>query len=197
MDTLAITSFIDSYVRAFFSFVRRKTFRNSGPLYSSTMRHENDKSTNAIVTNDFCTVTKSPSKNEIRIEQQKVIPPRSESPVPLVVKMAGLRAIKSKPSALERQQVIVARGVANILPLVAVYVLVTTFSTKPVHRQKKIVIARGTESPMLLQQSSGPPEPTNYEHTDTAVHRPSKCREPQMRNYENVNKADEEGLVHD
>lgn len=59
-----------------------------------------------------------------------VIPPSSELSVLVVANAADPQTIESKPPSWERELVIAAQSVANILPLVQFYVLETSLLKK-------------------------------------------------------------------
>lgn len=108
--------------------------------------------------------------------------------------MASVRLIESKLLARGRDQVIVARAIANLPPFVPFYVLVTNVSKRPVHLPKKVALACGMESSTLLEQPSGPSKPMNDEFRVDAVNKPSKSIEVQTLNLKEVKKSIEERL---
>lgn len=147
--------------------------------------------------NDECTVMENPGKDEIRLMRHTWTPLRFESSVLVVSSIAGLHFIESKSLTRRRKKVIVARGVANTQPLLHVYILVTSLSTKPVHVPKHMVIARGTKFPTLREQPNGLSGPKNNVNEVNAAYKPSERKQSQMRNHEDVTKNDEEGLEQD
>lgn len=164
------TSFVNGYVRGIFFSEERITLKNSRPVCIRAMRRKNEKSTNSVVTNDVWPVTGNQNREEICVAGQTVILPRSELSALHMSIMVGLRPTASKPLAQEREQVTVTRGIANILPLVPLYVLVTIFFMKPVHVQKRMVVVRGMVSPMLRERLGKPSEPKNDKCEASAVY---------------------------
>lgn len=63
-------------------------------------------------------MTEYSSEDKIFLGKQKVIQPRMEPFVLVVLSTADVWLIKSKPLTRDREQVIAGRGVAKILPLV-------------------------------------------------------------------------------
>lgn len=132
------------------SFCTKKPLKKLRPAYTSAaMDRGNDKPNNEIVTNDVCTLTESPSRNEIHIARQTVIPTRLESPVRVVSTIPAPSFIEPEPLSRGTEHVIVTTGVANIVSLVPSPVSVTSFLAKPVHLPKKMVFACGAESTSL------------------------------------------------
>lgn len=120
---------------------------------------------------NVCTVTKSPSQDNIRVAQQAEIPTRSEPFIFVMSTMAASRLIESRPLTQGTGQVIVARGADNILPLVSFYDIVTSKPTKPAHRSKKMVLTLGVPS-TLQRQTSGTSELMKDESKANAVYQP-------------------------
>lgn len=118
VEILAGTSFINRYVRGIFPFVPRINLETTKPIYISAMRRDNENPNISIVKNDVSTVMENPSKSKIRLLWQTAMPLRPKSSVPFVSREAGLRLIESKSMPRWREQVIVARDGATILPLV-------------------------------------------------------------------------------
>lgn len=70
-------------------------------------------------------MTGPPDKTGIRVARQTLTPPRPDL-LDLVMSTAdGLELIGTTPPARGREQVIVLRGLANMLPLLPLYVIVT------------------------------------------------------------------------
>lgn len=116
------------------------------------------------------------------------MPPGSKSYVLAVFTVADLRLIKWKLLTSGSEQVLVARGVANIILLVPFYKFVKSFATKPVRLLEKMVIERAMETPTVRVQPSGPSKPTNREGEVNAVYKPSKAKTSQMKNHEEEKK---------
>lgn len=105
-------------LRDIFHVLGKNTLQKSKAVYMSVRGPLNESSTNSFASNDFCTVTENPSMNEILVERQTVIPPRSESSVVVVFTRAGLRLFELKPVIRGREWVFVAMVVPNVHPLV-------------------------------------------------------------------------------
>lgn len=69
----------------------------------------------------------SQNQGKTRVVRLMVELPESKSFVLVMSTAAGLRIMDLEPVTRGRENVIVARGVANILPLVPFYVLVKSF----------------------------------------------------------------------
>lgn len=139
-DILVGTAFINRYVPGIF-FSRKIMLRESRPVYISVLGSKERRINEPIVTNEVSTLTGNPSKKEIRLARQTVIPLRSESYVLILSAMGGLPLIESKPLPWEREQFIVAEGLVNNPPLLRFYVRVANVSTELVHLPKQMVMA--------------------------------------------------------
>lgn len=157
------TFVMNRHVQGIFFFSRILTQRESRQVYISALTRKNEKLTNAFVTKDVSTMTKIPRKNDVRIVRQKMIPERSKPIVLDAYTIPGLRLIESNPVLLGREQHIVTAGVANILPSIPFYVILTNFLTKPVHLPNMMVVACGMEYPTFRENSGGQSRPANNE----------------------------------
>lgn len=106
--------------------------------------------------NDVCAVMENASKNVIRVAQQTMIAPRSDSPVLFVSTAANLRVVESKILTPGKQNIIVKRGITDILQFVHFYVVVTKLSNKPLYIPKYLVTAHDGADLVQVTQLSGP-----------------------------------------
>lgn len=90
VDVLVGTFLVIRYDRDIFPSLRRITPENLRPVYISAKERNKETSLNEIVTKDVRTVAENLCKDEIRVARQTVIPPGSESSVPVVSTMAGV-----------------------------------------------------------------------------------------------------------
>lgn len=121
------------------------TFGSSRHL-NQRVRAQGRKLTTLVFEDKIRTVMMLPDQNMIRIMirivRQTNIRLWSETSMCAVSTVAGHWVIDSRPLAREREQVIVVTKVGNILPLVLLHVLLTKLSCRPVHAQKKTVLAQ-------------------------------------------------------
>lgn len=162
-------------MRNIFSFSREFTLQNSNPVHISVIGRKHKKAISSVVANDVLNVTESLNQDEIRVARQSGL---------ITSTTAGLRIIESRALTRMWEHVIVTRHVANIIPLAPFFVIVATFSTRPVHLPKKMVIDRVADSPTLGKQPNRSSRPSSGEGDINAVHKPSKSRELQMGSHE-------------
>lgn len=84
--------------------------------------------------------------------------------------------IESRLITKDKEQIIVARGVANTLLLARIYLSVTSVFCKPVHIPKKVVITHGAGCSTLMDQCRNLSGLIGKESEVNAVRIPNKSK---------------------
>lgn len=154
LDELAVginvkTSFRNCYGRYLFLSLQKITLRHAKSVNMSAVEDKYKKVANLVLANDISTTAKSPNVEEIRVEQQTVMPQRSESFALSVSTAPGKQIIELKSLARGREQEMFSTGRKSPSSRTLESISMESFKKEQTHVPKKVVIAHGAESPTL------------------------------------------------
>lgn len=197
VNILVETLFMVRDASVIFAFHWKIALQKPRPVYVTALKRRTENLANIIGTGVLFTVMKNRNKHKIRVARQKVILPRLESSWFVMFIAATLQIIKSKTSTRGRALIVATRGVANILTLVPLYILVTSFFKTPNDIRKNMLMAHGEVELMQVSRPSGPYLIVTEIPEENAVCKPAEISEFQVEKHENGTEPDNERLEQD
>lgn len=156
VDIPVQTSFMSCFVRGIISSIRRTTLRHSRPVYVKVQERKNEQETSSDLANDTLNVITEPGQDERRAADGET----TEVGIICIRRVHRDRPTNHRIQTLmrRREQAMVSRIIANILPIVPFQDLETKLSKKMVHLLRKIGMEHGAECPTRTHSLANHPD---------------------------------------